>query len=73
MKASSSHSVSASSMSCVVIRIVVPSSSRSWRMRCHTPWRAAGSSPTVGSSRHSTGGRCSIACAISSRLTIPPE
>ena len=39
----------------------------------HTPSRAIGSKPTVGSSRISSDGRVTSACASSKRRTIPPE
>ncbi len=35
--------------------------------------RATGSSPTVGSSKNKTGGRCRVAWAISSRRIMPPD
>ncbi len=67
-----SHSSSASSMSWVVIRIVVPNRSRSPRRGSHTMCRATGSRPTVGSSRNRTAGWCIMDCAISNRRIITP-
>ena len=67
------HRASASSIRCVVGKIVVLKFALSFINRSQTEFRAMGSSPTVGSSRKSTGGRCSIACAISSRRIMPPE
>ena len=42
-------------------------------MTPHSSIRPCGSSPVVGSSRNSTGGRCMSAAARSSRRRIPPE
>ena len=67
-----SASSSASSRYCVVNRTVTPSSSNS-RMAPHTRWRDVGSSPVVGSSRKSTGGRVIKDAAKSSRRRMPPE
>ena len=71
-KATRAHKRSASSMLCVVRKIVVPPSfiSRSRR------WMAAvvaGSSAAVGSSRNSSRGRCSTAMAKISLWRIPLE
>ena len=68
-----SASRSASSRSCVVSRIVVPSRSES---RCTRWWnsrRASGSKPAVGSSRNSSSGRPTIPIATSRRRRWPPE
>ena len=65
-------SSSASSRYCVVSRTVTPSSNSS-RMASHTRWRDDGSSPVVGSSRNSTGGRVIKDAARSSRRRMPPE
>ena len=65
-------SSSASSRYCVVNRTVTPSPS-SWRMASQTRRRLVGSSPVVGSSRKSTGGRVINDPARSSRRRMPPE
>ena len=63
---------SASSRYCVVNRTVVPSSTSSLIMS-QSPLRLCRSSPVVGSSRNSTGGRGTSAAATSRRRRIPPE
>ena len=63
---------SASSMYWVVSSTVVPSDTRSW-MNCQRSLRVRGSSPVVGSSRNSTGGRPMRLAARSSRRLMPPE
>ncbi len=63
---------SASSRYCVVSSTVTPSPSSS-RMASHTRWRLVGSSPVVGSSRNSTGGRVISDAARSRRRRMPPE
>ncbi len=65
-------SASASSRYCVVNSTVTPSPSNS-RMASHTRWRLVGSSPVVGSSRKSTGGRVMSDAARSRRRRMPPE
>ena len=67
-----SASCSASSRYCVVRKTVVPSS-LSARTSRHSAARLVGSSPVVGSSRKSTGGRCTSASARSRRRRMPPE
>src|ERR1019366_5401927 len=67
-----SGSWSASSRYWVVSSRVAPSATRS-RMTAHMAWRLAGSSPVVGSSRNSTGGRVTIPAARSRRRRMPPE
>ena len=42
-------------------------------MASHTRWRLVGSSPVVGSSKNSTGGRVIKLAARSSRRRMPPE
>src|SRR5512132_306310 len=63
---------SASSMYWVVSRTVV-SSATSSRITAHRPLRLRGSSPVVGSSRNSTGGRPTRLAARSRRRRMPPE
>ena len=63
---------SASSRYCVVSSTVVPPLTSS-SITPHSSLRPCGSSPVVGSSRNSTGGRCTSAAARSSRRRIPPE
>ena len=72
MTAMRAASWSASSRYCVVSRIVTPASASARIMR-HTPWRAIGSSPVVGSSRNSTPGVTISEAAMSSRRRMPPE
>src|SRR4029453_2079196 len=67
-----SASSSASSRYCVVSRSVVPSATRV-RITFHIRRRLTGSSPVVGSSRNSTGGRVTRLAARSSRRRMPPE
>ncbi len=67
------QSLSASSMSWVVRKIVVRSSSFSFLTCLHTSNLAAGSSPMLGSSKNRTLGLLTRACAISSLRIIPPE
>src|ERR1019366_4138175 len=67
-----SASWSASSRYWVVSSRVAPSATRS-RLTAHMAWRLAGSSPVVGSSRNSTGGRVTIPAARSRRRRMPPE
>ena len=42
-------------------------------MNCHSVWRSSTSTPAVGSSSTITGGRCTSACATSTRRFMPPE
>ena len=67
-----SASRSASSRYCVVSSTVVPRATRS-SIVSHSARRLRGSSPVVGSSRKSTGGRATRAAARSSRRRMPPE
>ena len=67
-----SASRSASSRYWVVSSTVVPSATRP-SIVSQSPIRLRGSSPVVGSSRKSTGGRATSAAARSSRRRIPPE
>jgi hypothetical protein len=39
----------------------------------HSVWRSSTSTPAVGSSSTITGGRCTRACATSTRRFMPPE
>ena len=72
MIATRSHSVSASSIACVVSSTVTPRSRRS-RTRSHVVARACGSMPAVGSSRNTTRGRPMSAHASERRCAWPPE
>ncbi len=67
-----SASRSASSRYCVVSSTVLPAATRA-SIVSHMPTRLRGSSPVVGSSRNSTGGRATSAAARSSRRRMPPE
>jgi hypothetical protein len=51
----------------------MPVSARISEIRSHTAERATGSSPMVGSSRISSRGELTSACAGSSRRIMPPE
>jgi hypothetical protein len=73
MIATREQSASASSIECVVRKMVVPDSDRRFSMCSQTALRATGSRPTVGSSRKRTLGRWSVDWAISSRRIMPPE
>ena len=72
MIATRSHSVSASSIACVVSSTVTPRSRRS-RTRSHVVARACGSMPAVGSSRNTTRGRPTSAHASERRCAWPPD
>src|ERR1035441_6546060 len=72
MRATRSHSRSASSMKCVTRRIVTPRS-RTPSMRFQVSRRACGSSPDVISSSTATFGRPMRASAMDSRCRWPPD
>ena len=72
MIATRSHSVSASSMWCVVSTTVRPDAAVC-RSRSHRFRRACGSSAPVGSSRKTSSGSCTSAQAIDSRCAWPPD
>src|SRR5947199_230839 len=66
------QSVSASSMLCVVSRMVLPVWLYS-RTISHRSKRVCGSRPALGSSRNSTCGSCTMARAMERRCIMPPE
>ena len=66
------HSVSASERMWLLKKMVRPSS-RSARISARTSRRPSGSSPDIGSSRNTTSGSLTSACARPSRCTMPFE
>ena len=67
-----SQMASASCMTWVEKSTAAPDS-RVRRISSSSPWAATTSSPLVGSSRMSTGGRCTAAQAIRTRCRMPVE